>query len=268
LGVGRWEFDGFLGLFQSSDREGSPPVVIVNETFAKRAFPQGGAVGRDIKLLSGQEEPWREIVAVVADNKYTSLSEAPEPQVFPPYLQTGGRLFVQVRTTGAPQPSVPAVKSAIAELDKTLLVEAQTTAEATSIELTLRRYATMLLGAMGALGLLLAMVGLFGVLAWEVTHRTPEIGLRMALGASRQAVRTRVVRDALVLVGAGTVVGLGGAVGVTLPLRGFLAGVSTADPVALGAVAGVLLGVAVLASALPAHRASGIDPATALRREG
>ena len=118
-------------------------------------------------------------------------------------------LFVQVRTTGAPQLSVPAVKNAIAELDKTLLVDVKTTVEATSVEFTLRRYATILLGAMGALGLLLAMIGLFGVLAWEVTRRTPEIGLRMALGASRRAVRTRVVRDALVLVGAGTVVGLG-----------------------------------------------------------
>jgi predicted permease len=254
--------------FRPSDREGSPPVIIVNETFAKQAFPEGGAVGRDIKLLSGQEEPWREIVAVVADNKYTSLSEAPAPQVFPPFLQTGGRLFVQVRTAGAPQWSVPAVKRAIAELDKTLQVEVQTTAEATSIELTLRRYATILLGAMGALGVLLAMIGLFGVLAWEVTRRTPEIGIRMALGASRWAVRRQVVSDAVVLVGAGTVVGLAAAAGVTLPLSGFLAGVSTADPVALGAVAAVLLGVTVLASALPAHRASAVDPATALRREG
>jgi putative ABC transport system permease protein len=254
--------------FRSSDREGAPPVVIVNETFAKQAFPQGVSVGRDIKLQSEHEDPWREIVAVVADNKYTSLSEAPQPQVFLPFLQTGGRLLVQVRTIGAPQLSLPAVKNAIAELDKTLLVEVQTTAEATSIEFTLRRYATILLGAMGALGLLLAMIGLFGVLAWDVTRRTPEIGLRMALGASRRAVRTDVVRDALVLVGAGTVVGLAAAVGATLPLRGFLAGVSTADPVALGAVAGVLLSVAVLASALPAHRASGIAPSVALRREG
>jgi predicted permease len=253
--------------FSSSDRVGALPVVIVNEAFASRAFPDGAAVGRSIRVLSEREDEWREIVAVVANNKYASLSEAPYPQVFMPYLQTGGRLFVQVRTTTPPQLGVAAVKRAIAEFDTSLLVDVQTTADATSVELTLRRLATSLLGAMGGLGVLLAMIGLFGVLAWEVTRRTPEIGIRMALGASRRAVRNGVVRDALGLVSTGIAVGLAAAVVVTLPLRGFLAGVSTADPVALGAVAVVLLAVGLVASTIPAHRASGIDPIAALRRE-
>ena len=189
--------------FQPSDRVGAPPVVIVNEAFAKQAFPEGGAVGRTIRVPSEREDPWREIVAVVADNKYGSLSEAPHPQVFLPYLQTGGRLFVQIRTTAPPQLGLAPVKTAIAALDKTLLVNVQTTADATSVEFTMRRFATAILGVMGALGLLLAMVGLFGALAWEVTRRTPEIGIRMALGASRRAVRNVVVRDSVRLVGAG-----------------------------------------------------------------
>jgi putative ABC transport system permease protein len=111
------------------------------------------------------------------------------------------------------------------------------------------------------------MVGLFGALAWEVTRRTSEIGIRMALGASRRTVRNAVVRDSLRLVGAGAAVGLTAAVILTLPLRGFLAGVSTTDPLVLGAVAALLLTVAFLASVVPAQRASGIDPTTALRRE-
>ena len=253
--------------FQPSDRVGAPPVVIVNEAFAKQAFPEGGAVGRNIRVSSEREDPWREIVAVVADNKYASLSEAPHPQVFLPYLQTGGRLFVQIRTTAPPHLGLAPVKTAIAALDKTLLTNVQTTADVASVEFTLRRLATTILGVMGALGLLLAMVGLFGALAWDVTRRTPEIGIRMALGASRRAVRNVVVRDSMRLVGAGAAVGLAAAVVVTLPLRGFLAGVSTADPIVLGTVAGVLLAVAFLASALPAHRASSIDPTTALRRQ-
>jgi predicted permease len=263
MGIGVREGREFL----SSDRIGAPPVIIVNEAFAKRAFPDGAAVGRSIRVLSDRDDPWREIVAVVANNKYASLNETPYPQVFLPYLQTGGRLFVQVRTTTPPRLGVAAIKSAIAEFDKSLLVNVRTTTDATSVELTLRRLATTLLGAMGGLGLLLSMIGLFGVLAWDVTRRTPEIGIRMALGASRRTVRNGVVRDALGLVGAGIAVGLAAAVVVTLPLRGFLAGVSTADPVALGGVAVVLLAVALLASTIPAHRASGIDPITALRRE-
>ena len=253
--------------FLSSDRIGAHPVIIVNEAFAKRAFPDGPAVGRSIRVLSDRDDPWREIVAVVANNKYASLNETPYPQVFMPYFQTGGRLFVQVRTTTSPALGVATVKNAIAEFDKSLLTTVQTTADATSVELTLRRLATTLLGAMGALGLLLAMIGLFGVLAWDVTRRTPEIGIRMALGASRRAVRNGVVRDALRLVGSGIAVGLAAAVVATIPLRGFLAGVSTADPIALGGVTAVLLAVALLASLVPAHRASGVDPITALRRE-
>jgi putative ABC transport system permease protein len=254
--------------FHSNDRIGSAPVVIVNEAFARRAFGQEAAVGRQIKVASEREDPWREIVAVAADNKYNSLTERPQPQIFLPFLQTGGRLFVQIRTAGAPQAAIPAVTTAIAELDKTLAIDVRTTAAATSLEFTLRRYATTVLGAMGALGLFLATIGLFGVLAWEVSRRTREIGIRMALGASPLTVQIRVVRDALLLVVTGTVAGLAAAVAVTLPIRGFLAGVRTTDPVALAGVAGLLLSVALLASAVPAHRASRVDPSMALRSEG
>ncbi len=252
--------------FHASDRAGAPLVVIVNQTFVRQAGMNGNVTGRSIRL-SDQDEPWREIVGVVADSKYASLSESPEPQVFLPFLQTGGELYLQIRMATDPAKSLAAVREAIASLDNTVLADVRTTKEATSLEFTLRRAATWLLGALGAVGLLLASIGLFGVLAWEVSRRSAEIGIRMALGASRSAVRNAVVVDGLKLVGIGTVIGYGLMFVATLPLRGFLAGVEASDPATMASVAGLLALVAVIASWAPAHRASGIDPIVALRRE-
>jgi ABC-type antimicrobial peptide transport system permease subunit len=187
--------------------------------------------------------------------------------VFLPYLQTGGQLFLQARTAAAPALSLSAVRDALVSLDNSVLIQVHTTEEATALELTLRAAATWLLSGLGSLGLLLAAIGLFGVLAWEVARRTPEIGIRMALGAPRSAVRNEIVRDALGLVAVGTVVGLGLMFLATYPLRGFLAGVHPIDPFTIAAVAAILSIVAVLASWVPAHRASSIDPSRALRRE-
>jgi ABC-type antimicrobial peptide transport system permease subunit len=120
---------------------------------------------------------------------------------------------------------------------------------------------------MGAIGLMLSMVGLFGVLAWHVSRATPEIGIRMALGASRGAVRRRVVTSGLRLVTFGAMVGVAAAVVVTLPLRWMLAGANPSDPVTLASVAGMLLLTGAAASFIPALRASRVDPATALRRD-
>jgi putative ABC transport system permease protein len=243
--------------FLATDRVGSPPVVIINESFARRGYPNQVAIGRMVRIRASDADPWREVVGIVTDAKYASLSEAPQAQVFLPYLQTGGRLLVQVRTHDRPALSVAAVRAAIAAVDRTLLVEVQTTEEATSLEFTLRRAATTLLAA----------VGLFGVLAWDVTCRKSELGIRMALGASAGLVRREVVGTALVLVGGAMAVGFAAAVGVTLPLRGFLAGASPVDSVTVAGVATLLLLTATLASIIPAHRASSVDPAIALRCE-
>jgi putative ABC transport system permease protein len=255
--------------FQSTDRIGAPPVAIVNESFAKRAYPNQSAIGRYIRISAREPEPWREIVGIVSDTKYASLSEAPRPQVFLPYLQTGGGLIVQVRTRPESSPALglSAVRSAIASIDRTVLVNVRTTEEATSLEFTLRRVATSLLAGLGAIGLLLSLVGLFGVLAWNVSRGTAEIGIRMALGASRGAVRRRVVRTGLTLVAFGAFTGIAAAVLVTWPLRWLLAVANPADPLTLTSVAGVLLLTGAAASFIPAHRASIIDPATALRSD-
>jgi ABC-type antimicrobial peptide transport system permease subunit len=255
--------------FLSADRVGAPPVAIVNEAFAKRAYPNQSAIGRYIRISAQEPEPWREIVGVVSDSKYSSLSEEMRPQVFLPYLQTGGGLIVQVRTRSevSPTMALATVRSALAGIDRTVSIDVQTTADATSLEFTLRRAAASLLAGLGAIGLLLSLVGLFGVLAWNVSRGTPEIGIRLALGASRGAVRRRVVRSGLTLVGSGAIVGIAVAVLVTLPLRWLLAGAHPADPITLTSVAGVLLLTGAAASFIPALRASRIDPAAALRRD-
>lgn len=251
--------------FQASDRQGAPAVAIVNETFARLFFPNGDALGKVVR--GGDAEPWREVIGVVADNKYEFYAETPKPQFFSPFLQTGGPTFLQVRTAGAPAGSIGAVRRVIAEVDKSLVTNVQTTRDATSLEFAMRRLSTALLGAMGTLGLILSMIGLYGVISWEVSRRTAEIGIRMALGASRGQVRRMVLRSALVPVGFGIGSGIGAAMLVTLPLRSFLAGVSTTDPVMIGGVAGLLTLVSLAASWFPVWRATRVDPMAALRYE-
>jgi hypothetical protein len=252
--------------FLTTDRRGSPPVVIVNETFAKLAFPDGEALGQLVLApTSNSPEPWREIVGIVADNKYGFLGEQPRPQFFLPFLQMGGRLILQARTAGPPALSIAAVKRAIAEQDGSALVDVQTTKDATNLEFVLRRISTIMLASMGALGVLLAMIGLYGVLSWDVSRRTAEIGIRMALGASQPAVRRMVLRDGLVLTGAGVTLGIAAAMLLLLPIKSFLAGVGTADPVTIAAVAALLMLISVAASWFPVRRATRIDPITALR---
>jgi predicted permease len=252
--------------FHAADRKGAPAVVIVNQTFARMFFPNGDALGKLVRPHV-DFEPWREIVGVVADNKYAFYSEGPLPQFFSPFLQTGGRIFLQVRTAAAPAGAIGAVRRVIAEFDQSLVADVRTTRDATSLEFALRRLSTSLLAAMGMLGLVLSMIGLYGVLSWEVSRRTPEIGIRMALGASPRRVRRLVFRNALVPVGLGAGFGMGVAMLVALPLRSFLAGVTTTDPLTIVLVTALLILVSLAASWFPVRRATRIDPMAALRNE-
>jgi len=253
--------------FQPSDRKGTPAVAIVNQAFARLFFPDGDALGKLVRSHMADTEPWREIVGVVADNKYEFYSEVPPPQLFSPFLQTSGRIFLQVRTAAAPAGLVGAVRRIIAEFDKSLVADVRTTRDATSLEFALRRLSTSLLAAMGMLGLVLSMIGLYGVLSWEVSRRNAEIGIRMALGASPKRVRRLVFRNALAPVGLGAASGIGAAMLVTLPLRTFLAGVTNTDPLTIGSVTALLMLVSLAASWFPVRRATRIDPMAALRNE-
>jgi predicted permease len=251
--------------FLVTDRRGAAPVAIVNETFARLVFGPTDPLGRWVRPY--QQDPWHEIVAVVADTKYGLLSESPQPLMFLPYLQRGGQLFVHLRTSGDPQSIVPVVERAIADADKSALVRVQTTSDAISFEFTVRRITTAVLTGLGALALLLAMIGLFGALSWDVARRTAEIGVRMALGATRGAVARLIVKDALTVVGAGLIAGSLLAVLVAVGLRFLLAGVAPGDPSTVAVVSGVVLAATLLASWIPVRRATSTQPNVALRRE-
>lgn len=254
--------------FANADRQDAPPVAIVNQAFAARFFQDSAALGKFIRLGSAKkDEPWREIVGIAANNDYRFIGERPEPQFFLPFLQTGGRVFLQVSAFREPAATVAAVQRAIAEQDSSLQADVQTTKQATGLEFMLRRFATALLAAMGSLGLLLAMTGLYGVLSWEVSRRTAEIGIRMALGASAGSVRRMVLRRSLAITVAGIAVGGGAAMLLAIPLASVLKGAGPADPVAIFTVAAALSLVSLAASWSPACRASRIDPISALRYE-
>jgi predicted permease len=254
--------------FATADRQGAPLVAIVNQAFAARFFPGGAALGKFMRIASEKKDvPWRQIVGIAANNDYRFIGEPPEPQFFLPFLQTGGRIFLQISAFREPDATVAAVRRAIAEQDSSLQSDVQTTRQATSLELTLRRFATLLLAAMGSLGLLLAMTGLYGVLSWEVSRRTAEIGIRIALGASAGSVRRMVLRRSLAITAVGITVGGGAAMLLAIPLAPVLKGAGPADPIAIFTVAAALSLVSAAASWSPVRRASHIDPISALRYE-
>jgi putative ABC transport system permease protein len=253
--------------FLPSDRAGAPGVAIVNETFAKRAFPDGNPLGRVIRIVGDRDDTPREIVGIVRDNKYGFLTEAPSAQVFRPFLQMGGRLFEIVRTVGAPDASAATIARVILDRNPTLLVDVETMAAATSLEVTMRRLATRVLAVVGSLGVLLATIGLFGVLASDVSRRAPEIGIRMALGASPGAIGAAVVRQSIAVVLVSAALGLFLSVVVSLPLRALFAGRPVIDPITAAGVTAIFCVVAAIAGWAPARRAMRTDPLVALRAD-
>jgi hypothetical protein len=249
--------------FSAADRAG-PPIVVVNETFVKRYLSGRNPLGVRLRsTMPGAPEPWREIVGVTRDIKFITLGEDPTPVL---YRRGGNQLHV--RTAGPPAALIPAVKQVIAEMDRSATGEFKTMRESMAFAFVPNRIAAVLLGSMGCLGLLLAMVGLYGVMSYTVNRRTREIGIRMALGAARTAILRMSLRDGLALVGAGVAIGLGISLLITRPLAAFLAsGISPADPLTFGGAALLLTLVGACASYVPAHRATRVDPMAALRHE-
>ena len=254
--------------FTAQDREGAPGVVIVNETFAARYFPGRDPLGQRISF-GGAKGPWMEVVGLARDGKYVTLGEAPAPFVYQPLAQrheTGMTLLV--RTGGDPAGYAPAVRREVQALEPNLPVtNSRPMTELLAMSLYPARMGALLLGGFGLLALLLASVGLYGVMSYSVSRRTREIGIRMALGAERRDVLRLVLREGMTLVAAGLALGLVAAFSATRLLAGFLYGVSTTDPSAFVAVAALLALVALAASLVPALRAARVDPLEALRYE-
>jgi len=254
-------------LFAPIDVAGAPGVAIVNEAMVRRFFPAGNAVGQRFRFY-GQDAPL-EIVGIVADNEFGSVGEPPRPCVYVPLDQGDmGQVWLEVWTSGHTQAALGTVRSVVQGLDRDLpLTGLSTMGQQVRSALWGPRMGAALLGAFGLLALVLAAIGLYGVMAYLVTQRTPEIGVRMALGATARDVRRLIVRQGMALALAGIVVGLLAGLALARVESRLLYGVGTVDVPTYLVVPVVLAGVALLATLLPARRATRIDPLAALRHE-
>jgi predicted permease len=254
--------------YRDSDTLESPRTMVINEAMARRYWPQGNALGGRIRL--GQN--LAEVVGIVADSKYSSINERPLPQLFFPIARSDvSTLRLFVKTAGDPSPMVAEVRNAIRGIDPALPVyDARTLNEHMQVAVFAQRMAANLLGAMGVLALLLAAIGLYGVMAYAVSQRTQELGVRLALGASPSSLLGMIVGQGMTLTLLGLVIGLAvalGAFGSIGAVRTLLPGISPLDPVTFVSVPVILGLIALLACWVPGYRAGKVDPLVALRVE-
>jgi putative ABC transport system permease protein len=254
--------------FSDADAGTAPSVVVVNEAFARMAFEARDPLAQQISF-GPPPAPWSEVVGVVADTRDHALAEEPIPEIYVPYLQqpSFSMAFI-LRTTADPQPLVKTVRGAIESIDKNQpLSDATTMDEVIAGLVAPRRFQMMLLGLFALLALVLAAVGVYGVVSYSCSLRVHEFGVRMALGAERRDLLGLVIRQGARLALIGVFAGLGGALALTRYLSSMLYGIKPADPLTLLAVSLLLAAVALLASYIPARRATNVDPMVALRYE-
>jgi putative ABC transport system permease protein len=254
--------------FTDLDSDAAPNVAVVNETLARQFWPGKHAVGQRLRPTEGTNPRDNvEIVGVVRDSKYVTVGEEPRPFLYQPLAQEyTPRITLLVRTAGTPATALATIKRELAALDPALPVfNVATLTDATSVSLLPARIAGGLLGALGILALVLAALGIYGVLSFLVRARTREIGVRVAIGATPRAVIAIVVRQAMTWTVAGAAIGVVLAFLLTRFLTAFLYGISPTDPLTFAGVALLLGLVAGLAALLPAVRASRMDPLVALR---
>jgi predicted permease len=253
--------------FAELDREGAPAVVIINEAMARKEWPGQDAVGKTLRLF--RDRPPVEVIGLVRDSKYLSVQEEPRPYIYLPLLQnfeTGMTLHARVASN--PGAMIGSIRSAVESIDKNLPVsDVRTMEQNVTIALTPARLAVFLIGAFGGLALLLAAIGSYGVMSYAVTQRTREVGIRIALGASRRDVMWLVVGQGMILAGLGVAIGIAASLGLTRLVRSMLFGVSPTDPLTFAAVAIILTAVAAIASYVPARRAAKVDPRIAILQE-
>jgi macrolide transport system ATP-binding/permease protein len=251
--------------FRALDRDKSAPVMIVNETMAKKFWPQVDPVGQSFS--DGQMA--FEVVGVARDTKYRNLREAPRNTMYQPLAQSyRPSMNLLIRTAGDPSSVAPVVQAQLHAIEPALTVfNIRTLYEHVGRSLYIERMESTLLAFFGLLALLLTAVGIYGVVAYSVAQRTREVGIRMALGAQKKDVLKLILMKGLGLVAWGTGFGLIGCYWLSRLVSTQLYGVSPNDPATLAAVAGLLIAVALLASYLPARRATKVDPLVALRYE-
>jgi predicted permease len=254
--------------FDEHDGPAAEPVAMVNETAAKRFWPGEPAVGKRLRVF-GEERAWRRVVGVARNGKYRTLGEDPRSFVYTSTEQGNTLQRVLVVAGDVDEKTLLAqVRHEIDAVDPNVpIFSTGTMSEHLSVMLFPARMGAVLLAAFGALGLILASVGLYGVVAASVSRRTREIGIRMAIGAERGTVLRLVVKEGMILTAIGLAAGLGISLAALRVLRGLLYGIAPSDPVTFLAVALLLAMVALVANLIPAVRATEVDPLVALRYE-
>ncbi len=252
--------------FDGHDGPGTPKVVIVSETMARRFWPGEDPVGRFIHTMDNPAGVDRQVIGVVGDARINSVQETAESYFYLPHTQSNRGMLLLAETTGDPLKLADIVRAEVVALDSSvpvldvstlgLLIRASTFEQETAVTVA---------GALGAIGLFLAAVGLYGVISYTVVQRTREIGIRMALGAQYSEAMALILRQGLCLATIGTGIGLIGALATTRLLEKSLYGVSPYDPLTFACVAALMLAVALAASYIPARRATKVDPVAALR---
>jgi predicted permease len=256
--------------FDERDRQGAPGVVLINETLARRYFPNEDPIGKRISVADAATPETRQIIGVVGDTRHHELALAPGPEIYRPFGQADWPFaWIAVRTSGDPLALANAVRGAIWAINKEQPINSVVTMEHLAADSLAPRRANMILLALfAAIALLLSAIGIYGVMAYSVARRTHEIGIRVALGAHERDVLGMVLRQAVLLALGGVALGLSAAFGVTRLMRSLLVeGVSATDPATFVAIPVLLCAVAGLAAYLPAWRASRVDPMVALHYE-
>lgn len=267
--------------FTERDDAAGPPVVVINESMARRYWKDEDPIGQRLVIGAGMgpgfAQPAREIVGIVADARDGGLNSDPQPATFVPLAQVPNPYMVLnnrfmplnwvVRTQLAPFSVAPSVERVFNESVDLAVAHVRTMDQIVAGSTARDRFNTVLLGTFAFFALLLASIGLYGLIAYSVDQRTLEFGIRLAMGAGGASLRNMVLRQAMLLAGVGIALGLAAAFGLTRLMSSLLFGVAPHDPMIFGAVAGVLAAVALLASYIPARRALKVDPVIALRYE-
>jgi len=262
-------------VFTERDDARGPAVAVVDEEMVRRYWANTDPIGKRITFDDPERDSvvrWITVVGVVGHTKHEGLDAENRVQLYHPYRRGGpfggNAMSFAVRTVGDPNRALPAIRSAVHAVDRDVPLAAVSTMEANiANSMGQRRFAMLLLGLFAAMAVVLASIGIYGVMSYSVTQRSHEIGVRMALGAARRNVLSMVMRQGLLLVGAGVVIGMAGAFGLTRLIASQLYAVRPSDPATFTLVALVLVAVAALATLIPAMRATRVDPVVALRDE-
>jgi len=260
--------------FDDTDHMDGAPVILLNETLVKEYFGDEDPIGQQVRAGGGQS-PWRTVVGIVGDVRHHGLTRPVKRKWYVPHSQFGsvfGRtrnaMTMTVKTTSDPLAVLPAIESLVREMDANLpLTQVMTMESVMGGAVKEQRFTTVLMGGFAVLALVLAGVGIYGVISYSVSSRTQEIGIRLALGADSGMVRRLVIRQGMGPALVGVAIGLVGASLLSRLMTTVLYGVSPLDPVTFTAIPVALAGVALLATIVPAQRATKVEPVQALKYE-